>query len=51
MVCGYYYGIPGRIVKPAQVQYGDFRRFVVELDTGQFITLAANHIIDTEDNR
>ena len=49
-ICGYYYGLPGRIVKPAQMNYGVFRRFVVELDNGECITLAANHIRDLEDN-
>lgn len=48
---GYYYGLAGRIVKPAQVQYGNFRRFIVELDNGQRITLAVNHIKDLPDEK
>lgn len=41
-VYGYYFGVPGIIIEPAQWQYGSIRRFVVELDTGIRIVLRAD---------
>ena len=47
-VFGLAYGVPGRIIGLAQAQYGEWIRFVVELETGQRVTIPANHLIKME---
>lgn len=49
-VCGFYYGLPGRIIGPSQAQYDYYRRFIIELDIGKRISLPAHQIrkIDAE---
>lgn len=46
---GYYYGAEGTLIKPSQVQFGKWTRFIVDLDIGKTITLPANWIEDTEE--
>ena len=41
---GYYYGIPGEITNPAKIQNDHFKKYVIELKTGQKITLPENLI-------
>lgn len=43
-ICGYYGGLPGRIIEPAQLQYESFTRYVIELDIGKTIVLSARYI-------
>ena len=47
---GFYYGMEGTLIKPAQMQYGHWTRFIIELDFGKTITLPANWIEDVEGN-
>lgn len=44
IICGYYGGLPGRIIGPAQLQYENFTRYVIELDIGKTIVLSARYI-------
>mgnify|MGYP000921125607 CR=1 FL=1 len=43
-ICGYYHGLPGKIIRPAQIQYGYGRIYIVELDIGITISLREQHI-------
>lgn len=44
-VSGYFKGVPGRIVGPAPVQFGDSRRYVIMLEgTGERIVIAARYL-------
>lgn len=49
-VSGYFKGVPGRIVGPAPVQFGDSRRYVIMLEgTGERLVLAARYIRHCKD--
>lgn len=43
-VAGYYMGEPGTVVRKAQMQWSLDTRYVIELDIGKQITLAASKI-------
>lgn len=44
-IMGFYYGLPARVLKLAQMQRGNYKRFVVELEKNdQQIILAANRM-------
>lgn len=44
-IMGFYYGLPGKVLKLAQMQHGNFKRFVVELEKNeQQIILATNRM-------
>ena len=45
---GFYFGIKGTIIKPADFQDNKFKKYIIELETGQRITLPTNCIIETE---
>lgn len=43
-VAGFYMGMPAKIIDKCQMQYGNFTRYNIELDTGKRIALASNHL-------
>ena len=43
-VAGLYSGIPGTIIKKAQMQYGASTRYIVELDNGVQIAIPEHHM-------
>jgi hypothetical protein len=43
-VAGYYMGQPGTIIGESQIQYNLDKRYIIELDIGKRIVLAASRI-------
>lgn len=44
-VFGYYYGLPGTVRRLAQIQYGNYLLYLIDLDCGESIVLAENHLM------
>ena len=44
---GYYYGAKGIILKPAEIQDNPYKKYVIEPETGQKISLPINCILPT----
>ena len=45
---GCFYGIPGEIVKPATMQTGKIKKYIIELENGIKIILPENLILKDE---
>ena len=43
-VAGFYMGIPGTIIGTSQIQYNLDKRYIIELDIGKRIVLAASRL-------
>lgn len=50
-VMGFYYEMPGTIVKPAATQTGDYESYIIDLDIGITIVLDSIYIKALPDNK